>query len=162
MKGHPKRASRPSRTQDRSGIVLDLPTVGKMLPLVRQIVSDMLDAEQQLGGLLWEQDGLDRNRRELTWPERKRRYFLLDEVSRLQQRRKDTVSELKDLGVQVLDATIGRLGFPTIVNTRPAFFSWQPDEAEVGFWHFAGSDDRRRPIPVSWTKEAPMASFQRK
>jgi hypothetical protein len=53
MKGHPKRASRPPRSQDRPGIVLDLPTVGKMLPLVRHIVSDLLDAQQKLGGLLW-------------------------------------------------------------------------------------------------------------
>jgi hypothetical protein len=141
--------------------VLDLPTVSKMLPLVRHIISDMLDAEQKLGGLLWEQHGLDRNRRVLTWPERQRRYFLLDEVARLEQRRKDTISELKELGVQVLDKALGRVGFPTIVNTKPAFFSWRPDEAEVGFWHFAG-DDRRRPIPVSWTQEAPLASFQRK
>ena len=162
MKGHPKRASRPSRSQDRSGIVLDLPTVRKMLPLVRHIISDLLDAEQKLGGLMWEQDGLDRNRRVLTWPERQRRYFLLDEVARHEQRRKDTISELKELGVRVLDTAHGRVGFPTIVNTKPAFFSWQPDDAEVGFWHFAGDDDRRRPIPVSWTKEAPLASFRRK
>src|SRR5438105_3010200 len=103
MKGHPKRASRPSRSQDRSGIVLDLPTVRKMLPLVRQIISDLLEAEQKLGGLLWEQGGLDRNRKDLTWPERQRRYFLLDEANKLEQRRKDTISELKELGVAVLD-----------------------------------------------------------
>ena len=162
MKGHPKRASRPSRTHDRTEIVLDLPTASNMLPLVRQIVADMLDAEQNLGSLLWEQNGLERDRRDLSWPERQRRYFLLDEVARLEQRRKDMVSELKELGVQVLDTTHGRVGFPTIVNTKPAFFSWRPDENEVGFWHFAGDDDRRRPIPVNWTKQAPLASFQRK
>jgi hypothetical protein len=161
MKGHPKRASRPSRSQDRSGILLDLPTVRKMLPLVRHIITDMLEAEQNLGSILWEQNGLDRNRRDLTWPERQRRYFLLDEVTRLEQRRKDMISELKELGVQVLDTVHGRVGFPTIVNTKPAFFSWQPEETDVDFWHFAG-DERRRPIPVSWTKEAPLASFRRK
>jgi hypothetical protein len=61
----------------------------------------------------------------------------------------------------VFDTANGRVGFPTIVNTKPAFFSWRPDDGEVGFWHFAG-DDRRRPIPVSWTKEAPLAAFPRK
>jgi hypothetical protein len=160
MNGHPKRASRPSRSQDRAGIVLDLPTVRKMLPLVRHVVADLLDAEKQMGGLVWEQEGLDRNRQTLTWPERQRRYFLQDEVTRLQQRRKNAVGELKVLGVQVLDVALGRVGFPTIVNTKPAFFSWQSGEEEVGFWHFAG-DDRRRPIPVSWAKEAPMASIRR-
>jgi hypothetical protein len=162
MNGHPKRASRPSRSQDRSGIVLDLPTVRKMLPLVRHIVSDVLDVEKQLGTLLWERGGLDRNRRDLSWPERQRRYFLLDEAAKLEQRRKDAVAELKELGVQVLDVTHGRVGFPTIVNTRPAYFSWRPEEDGVNFWHFAGDDDRRRPIPPSWTQEEPIASFRRK
>jgi hypothetical protein len=162
MKGHPKRASRPSRSQDRSGIVLDLPTVRKMLPLVRQIVSDLLEGEQKLVTLLWEQGGLDRNRKELSWPERQRRYFVLDEVGRLEQRRKDAVAELKELGVQVLDVVHGRVGFPTIVNTKPAYFSWRPDEDEVNHWHFAGDDDRRRLIPVSWMKEPPLPSFRRK
>jgi hypothetical protein len=161
MNGHPKRASRPSRSQDRPAVVLDLPTVRKMLSLVRHIVADLLDVEQQMGGLLWEQEGLDRNRRELTWPERQRRYFVLDEITRLEQRRKDAVVELKGLGVQVLDVVHGRVGFPTIVNTKPAFFSWQAGEEEVGFWQFAG-DDRRRPIPVSWAKEEPLAALRRK
>jgi hypothetical protein len=161
MNGFPKRASRPSRSQDRSGIVLDLPTVSKMLPLVRHIVADLLDAEQQMGGLLWEQEGLDRNRRTLSWPERQRRYFVLDEVTRLEQRRKDAIGELKELGVRVLDVAHGRVGFPTIVNTKPAYFSWQAGEDEVGYWHFQG-DDRRRPIPASWGKEAPLAAISRK
>jgi len=132
-----------------------------MLPLVRHIVADLLEAERQMSGLLWERDGLDRNRRTLSWPERQRRYFLLDEVTKFQQRRKDAVGELKELGVQVLDIALGRVGFPTIVNTKPAYFSWQAGEDEVGFWHFEG-DARRRPIPVSWAKEAPMASIRRK
>jgi len=161
MKGHPKRASRPSRSQDRSGVVFDLPTVSKMLPLVRHIVADLLDVEQKLGGLLWEQDGLDRNRHTLSWPERQRRYQLQDEVSKLEQKRKDATAELADLGVAVVDVAHGRVGFPTIVNTKPAYFSWQPGEDAVGFWHFAGSDDRRRPIPVSWTKELPLAAVKR-
>ena len=56
--------------------------------------------------------GLERNRKDLSWPERQRRYFLADEVSRLEQQRKDAVSELKALGVQMLDMAHGRVGFP--------------------------------------------------
>jgi hypothetical protein len=162
MNGHPKRASRPSRSQDRPGIVLDLPTVRRMLPLVRHIVSDLLEGEQKLGSLLWEQSGLDRNRKELSWPERQRRYFVLDEVAKLEQRRKDAVVELKELGVRVLDVAHGRVGFPTIVNTKPAFFSWRAGEDEVGYWHFAGEDDRRRVIPMSWALDTPMPAVRRK
>src|SRR5205809_5814874 len=116
MNGFPKRASNPKRSQARDVIVLDLPTVRKMLPLVQHIVADLLAAEQQLGSLLWEQEGLDRNRRSLSWPERRRRYHLQDEVNRLDQRRRDAVAELGELGVQVVDTAHGRVGFPTIVN----------------------------------------------
>src|SRR3954471_12015061 len=83
MNGFPKRASNSSRSQNRGGIVLDLPTVRKMLPLVRHIVADLLAIEQQMGTFLWEQEGLDRNRRDLSWPERQRRYFLQEEAARL-------------------------------------------------------------------------------
>jgi hypothetical protein len=162
MNGFPKRASNPSRSQHRGGVVLDLPTVRKMLPLVRHIVSDLLAVEQALGGLLWEQGGLDRNRRDLTWPERQRRYFLRDEVSRLEQKRSDAVAELKGLGVEVIDPAQGRVGFPTIVNTKAAFFSWTPGEDDVAYWHFAGDNSRRRSIPASWAREEPLASFKRK
>src|SRR5262245_33311761 len=120
MNGFPKRASNSSRPPAREVIVLDLPTVRKMLPLVRHIVADLLAAEQQLGALLWEQEGLERNRRSLTWPERQRRYHLQDEVARLDQRRRDAAAELEGLGVQVIDSAHGRVGFPTIVNTKPA------------------------------------------
>jgi hypothetical protein len=162
MSGYPKRASNPSRPSKREAIVLDLPTVRRMLPLVRHIVAELLGYEQQLVALLWEQEGLERNRRNLSWPERQRRYFLQDEAARIELKRTDAVAELKGLGVLVIDPVQGRVGFPTIVNTKPAFFSWQPGEDEVNYWHFAGDSDRRRPIPASWADEEPLASFKRK
>ncbi len=162
MNGFPKRASNPSRSQGREVIVLDLPTVRKMLPLVRHVVAELLAIDQQVGPLVIEQAGLERNRRSLSWPERQRRYQLQDDIARLTQQRKDTVAELEGLGVQVIDPVTGRVGFPTIVNTKPAFFSWQPGESEVGHWHFAGDTDRRRTIPVSWTNDTPVAPRKRK
>jgi hypothetical protein len=152
MKGSPKRASNSPRPSARATVVHDLPTVRKMLPLVQRIVADLLAAEQQLGSLMWEQEGLDRNRRELTWPERQRRYFLGDEAARFKDQRRALEAELEPLGVELIDGIHGRVGFPTIVNAKPAYFSWQPGEAEVGFWHFADDADRRRPIPASWTQ----------
>jgi hypothetical protein len=162
MNGFPKRASNSSRSQGREAIILDLPTVRKMLPLVRHVVAELMAIDHRVGPLVREQDGLERNRRSLSWPERQRRYQLQDEVVRLTQQRKEAVGELEGLGVQVIDPETGRVGFPTIVNTKPAYFSWQPCEEEVGYWHFAGDADRRRPIPISWTKETPVASHKRK
>src|SRR5262245_54157957 len=141
MNGFPKRASNPSRSQGREVIILDLPTVRKMLPLVRHVVAELLAIDQQVGPLVREQVVLERNRRTLSWPERQRRYQLQDDVTRLNQQRKEAVAELDGLGVQLIEPVSGRVGFPTIVNTKPAFFSWQPGEVEVGYWHFAGDVD---------------------
>src|SRR5947207_15721101 len=116
MKGSPKRASNSARQSARAAVVLDLPTVQKMLPLVRRIVADLLAAEQDNGSLLWELEGLDRNRRTLTWPERQRRYQVQDDINRVKDRRRELEGELGGLGVKLVDAIHGRVGFPTIVN----------------------------------------------
>ena len=55
------------------------------------------------------------------------------------------------LGVALLDVDAGRIGFPTLVNKRRAFFSWLPGEETLSFWQYA-DDGERRPIPASWTK----------
>jgi len=162
MKGSPKRASNSSRSSARAAAVFELPTVQKMLPLVQRIVADLLASEAHSGGLLWELEGLDRTRRELAWPERKRRYGLQDELARAKDRRKELEVELKHLGVSVVDAVHGRVGFPTIVNAKPAYFSWEPGEEGVGYWHFAGDSDRRRPIPEAWFEPTALVAPKRK
>jgi hypothetical protein len=162
MSGYSKRASNSSKSSSRTEVVLDLPTVSKMLPLVQRIVDELMAVEQQHGHLLTEQESLDRNRRNLSWPERKRRYDIQDDINRAERGRRDLVSELETLGISVIDPTFGRIGFPTIVNTKPAYFSWQPGEEEVVFWHFAGDTSKRRPIPASWKLDTPLASFKRK
>ena len=94
---------------------------------------------------------LDRRRQALAWPERARRYQLHDEITALQEVRRQTLAELEALGVALLDAAAGLVGFPTIVNDRPAFFSWRPGEEGLRFWNYAG-DRNRRPVPEAWTK----------
>ena len=65
----------------------------------------------------------------------------------------EAMAELEVLGVALVDPETGRVGFPTIVNERPAFFSWQPGEETLKYWHF-GSELVRRAIPASWAKHA--------
>jgi hypothetical protein len=162
MKGSPKRASNSPRRTARTPVLMELPTVERMLPLVQRIVADLLASEQENGSLLWELEGLDRNRRELNWPERQRRYYIQDEITRVKDRRKDVEAELTVLGVDLVDAVHGRVGFPTIVNAKPAYFSWQPGDVGVGFWHFAEGDVRRRPIPENWRAPTATAPARRK
>ncbi len=61
------------------------------------------------------------------------------------------------LGVVVLDPEIARLGFPTMVNNRKAFFSWAPGEDGIHSWHFA-DETQCRPIPPAWIEEIALSA----
>jgi hypothetical protein len=132
-----------------------------MLPLVGRIAADVRRLHGDLARLLPERDRLERERRTLAWPERARRYELEEVVAAVEKDYADAKAELEVVGVALLDAARGLVGFPTVVNDRPAFFSWQPDEEGLNFWNFAG-DTVRRPVPVDWTKPARDRKGRRK
>jgi hypothetical protein len=144
-----------SETPSRREIALNLTTVRSMLPLVRRIVEDLVQDHQRLAQLQAEQERLDRQRRDLAWPERARRYQVQEDVAATDRRLQEALAELASLGVVLLVPEEGRVGFPTIVNSRTAFFSWRPGETSVSCWHFPG-ETVRRPIPASWAKVAPI------
>src|SRR5581483_1290524 len=131
--------------------VMDLETARRMLPLVRRIITDLLQHGRIVAELRPEQDRLDRARRTLAWPERARRYQIREEISTAERGFQETTAELDSLGVFLLDAEMGRVGFPTMVNDHRAFFSWRPGEDALGYWHFAG-ETVRRAIRASWAR----------
>jgi hypothetical protein len=133
--------------------VLSLTTARRMLTLVRQIVEEILGRGRRLERLHAEKHRLDRQRRTLNWPERSRRYQLQDEIADEEQGLQEAASELGALGVLLLDAGRGKVGFPTLVNERRAFFTWQPGEDGLKYWHFLG-ENVRRTIPPGWGKVA--------
>jgi hypothetical protein len=141
-----------SEKPERGTAVFSLNLAQRMLPLVERIIADILECQQKSAKLTPEQDRLQRHRRELTWPERHRRYRLEEELSAVENRRLEVVDELRELGIALLDPEQGRVGFPTIVNDRRACFSWSPSEENIRFWHFA-DETVRRPIPQAWLKE---------
>src|SRR5262245_32600329 len=110
----------------RRHAVLTLDTANRMLTLVRRIVDDLVQTQQHLNRLQPEQDRLDRQRRTLDWPERFRRYQLREEIAAEERHFQEASAELDVLGVMVFDVAKGRVGFPTIVNDRRAYFSWEP------------------------------------
>ena len=142
-----------SETPNRPEAVVNLATANRMVPLVRRIVEDILRHQRQLAQLQPEQERLDRQRRTLNWPERARRYQLSEELAAEESSLLEAMAELEVLGVALVDPESGRIGFPTIVNERPAFFSWQPGEETLRYWHF-GTELVRRAIPASWAKHA--------
>jgi len=142
-----------SETPTRPEAVVNLATANRMVPLVRRIIDDILRHQRQLAQLQPEQEQLDRQRRSLDWPERSRRYQLREDIAVEETGLLEAMAELEVLGVALVDPESGRVGFPTIVNERPAFFSWQPGEETLKYWHF-GTELVRRPIPSSWAKHA--------
>jgi hypothetical protein len=131
--------------------VFNLPTAQRMLPLVRQIIADVMTQQHNLDRLQPEQDRLDRHRRDLAWPERRRRYQVREEVAVAEQAMECAVAELTELGVALLDSETGRVGFPTVVNGQQAYFSWREGEERISTWHFV-EESKCRPIPPGWSK----------
>jgi hypothetical protein len=151
MSGFPGNTANASERPERRETAMNLLTARRMLPLVQRIVQDILNDQKALERLHPEQERLDRQRRDLLWPERQRRYQLHEEISILEHHLQGALQELDGLSLSLLDSRVGRIGFPTIVNDRRAYFSWRPGEETVRTWHFA-EETVCRPIPPSWLK----------
>jgi hypothetical protein len=136
---------------ERGQTLLSLTTARRMVPLVRRIVEEILEVRQRLTRLHPEQDRLDRRRQTLSWPERARRYQVHEEIAAADQELQKARAELEVLGVALVNADAGWVGFPTVVNGRRAYFSWKPGEETLRYWHFI-DETVRRLIPASWTK----------
>jgi hypothetical protein len=145
------RASDPSERPGPDDVVLSWGTSRAMLPLVGRIVADLVRDQLRLAQLQPEQARLDRQRHTLTWPQRARRYQLREEIDTMEKDLGAARAELEVLGVVLLDAATGLVGFPTIVNDRRAYFAWRPEDEGLYFWSYAG-DGTRRPVPDDWTR----------
>jgi|SRR5262245_23613817 len=155
MNDTPRRAFGSSAKAKRKDVTVDLPTARQMLPLVACIVRDIVDRRNQLTKLHPEQESLDRQRRDLAWVERERRYHIQDEIVAAEGAYKRLVAELRDLGLALVDGSTGRVAFPTRINGRPAVFTWQPGEESVQYWSYE-DEELRRPIPTEWVPGTPL------
>ena len=136
----------------RAEKVLNLRTVQKMLPYVQSIVSELTDRRRLLTELHPEQGRLERKKRHL--PGKNAKLATASRTkspSRIAASRTSSMSSAS-LGVVVLDVDEGRIGFPTMVNNRPAYFTWTPGEEGLHSWQFA-EENVPRPIPFAWFKE---------
>jgi hypothetical protein len=147
------RAHGASEKPVRREIILNLADAHNMLPLVRHIVSDIVENRRLLAQLGPEGDRLHRERRKLGWPERSRLYQIQEQIAAADHNLQAAIGELTALGLVIVDVERGRVGFPTVVNSRRALFSWQPGEPNIRFWHFP-EEEERRPVPITWVKSA--------
>jgi len=149
MNSSSNRASGPAERQRRKDVLFDLTTARRMLPLVRRIVEDIQTSRDQLSRLQPEQDRLDRHRRDLSWPERKRRYTVHEEIAATERNLHTTIRELRQLGVSLVADEDGAVEFPTQINGKRANFVWQAGETDVAHWCYDG-ESVRRTIPTDW------------
>lgn len=160
MSSTPNRAGNTTGKSRRKELVLDLPTARQMLPLVRSIVSDIVNTQSALMALTPEQERLDRHRRDLVWQERQRRYQVGEEISAAEKSLTTAVTELQGLGVSLVNVESGEVDFPTRINGRTAAFSWRMGEDRLEFWHYSG-EELRRPIPADWQLSSAVPSRYR-
>jgi hypothetical protein len=151
MSNTPNRASNSAGKPRKKEVTLDLTTARQMLPLVKSIVADIVNSRRALNKLAPEQERLDRQRRDLVWQERQRRYQLTDEIAAAEKAWAIAVGELNELGVSLVDDEAGEVDFPTKVNGRTAAFSWLMGEDGLRHWHYS-DEESRRPIPTDWDK----------
>lgn len=149
MNRSPKWASGPAGKARRAEVVFDLTTARRMLPLVSRIFHDIQASRLAITALQPEQDRLDRHRRDLSWPERQRRYVVQEEIASAERHLHETMSELRRLGLALLPETEDEVGFPTELNGRSAFYLWKGGEPDVANWNYAG-ETIRRAIPPEW------------
>lgn len=120
----------------------------RMLPLVRAIVRDILEQEQQVAELeerlapLADEDMFE-GLPQLHCEEIK---DLMDELQRARARLRELILELESLGVEYKGGE-GLVDFPAIFNGKPVYLCWKYGEPEIEYWHelqagFAG----RKPL----------------
>ncbi len=159
MSNTPNRATNPAGKPRKKELALDLTTARQMLPLVRSIVSDIVNSRQVLSRLTPEQERLDRHRRDLVWQERQRRYQVTDEIAAVERTLTVATGELAGLGVSLISEEVGEVDFPTKINGRPAAFTWKYGDDGVGHWHYQG-EEQLRPIPTDWDQSTPAAPIR--
>ena len=133
-------------------VTLSLTTTRKMLPLIKQIASDIKNGWDRLTKLEAEQVDLDQRRRQLSWPDRSRRYRIAEDISRQQNHLQEAVAELEQLQVVMVDPVLGEVTFPTVMNGRKAYFIWRTGADDIGWWCYA-NDPTRQALGTSWRRE---------
>jgi hypothetical protein len=129
--------------------IFTLEQANSMLPLVRAIVRDLaelsrevLDRRERLAFLLAGRDATSKDlyRDELAQIE--------EELHKDNERLRDFVRELHELGVEPKNGPEGLVDFRCLMDGRVVYLCWKCGEPEIRYWHeldagFAG----RQPLP---------------
>jgi hypothetical protein len=107
----------------------------RMLPLIRAIVSDIVELAGDLTqrndrlGMLQVSDAEEGD------PYSEEVLQMQREIERDMDRLQAFVDELAELGVELKSATEGLVDFKARIDNRDAYLCWKLGEEEVGHWH---------------------------
>lgn len=129
------------------------------LPLLRAIVRDITELARELRD---RHERLNRlkpgDRFRLSDAHDEELLQVQAELQRGQEKMKEYVRELSQLGVELKDYFTGLIDFPSLRNGRPVYLCWRLGEPEVGYWHdleagFAGRQ-KLTPNASGWDASA--------
>jgi hypothetical protein len=132
--------------------IFTLEQANAMLPLVRAIVRDLAelsrDALDRRERLAFLQAGRDGNSKDLYGDELAQ---IEEELHKDNDRLRDYVRELHELGVEPKNGPEGLVDFRCLMDGRVVYLCWKYDEPEIRHWHeldagFAG----RQALPDDW------------
>jgi len=110
-------------------------SANKMLPLVRSIVTDIVERFGELSDLRNRLEILQGSRREaLSGLHREEVEEVEHDFERKKEELQTLVEELKGLGVE-LKGPDGLVDFPAMMDDREVCLCWKMGEPEVMFWH---------------------------
>ena len=124
----------PKRTVQRK--IFTPAEANATLPLVRAIVSDLVELSRELAErqqrLAMLMRGKVSNSRD---PYREELVQVQEELEKDSLRIRDYVEELRALGVEPKGSTEGLVDFPARLNGRNVYLCWKLGESRVLFWH---------------------------
>ncbi len=116
------------------------------LPLVRRIAADIVAQYQQL-------EHLQKRRQKLLNQEGSDDLRALDAIAGQSAKRlNDLIEEIKLIGCELKDWTLGLVDFPAILDGREVYLCWKLGEEQVSHWHevHAGAMGRQ-PVGETFT-----------
>ena len=125
-----------SRRQSRTSRRFTVDEANATLPLVRAIVSDLVQLSREVVerrhrlALLMPKHDPDSND-----PYHEELAQIAQEVEKQSRRLQGYVEELEQLGIEPRSATAGVVDFPAVIGGREVYLCWQAGEPEILYWH---------------------------
>ena len=149
MTGPSYDTNREDTTNKRTKALFTIDEAEKMLPLLRPIVQDIVDAFKPLRETGKQRRKLENfvHGSELSPASKKMITALNKKINNLDLKINGYQSELTKLGVKLHDIALGVIYFPTFIKGNPAYLSWGLGEDNISWWVPEGEIyESRKPV----------------